>query len=428
MARSASMSPGEALDAAQRALGTNRPHGSDKITSDTRGAVRAWLVAEGIPSTYVQMLSLASLKGLWSDDTNGTLAAVRVMAKNQRGQEVEAPIIAAQTEGDEFWIDEAAQLPLSTEGQPAPTPIKTKSDNTKASEEASKKLAEALQLITGLQQRPTDMDEDRVITLIHQHTPKTESAVSRIEIKLPDRPLLKTGKAPRHYAFDEILTAIAAGLNVLLVGPAGCGKTHLAEQIATALSLDFQFSGAVSSEYKLLGFIDAQGRTVTTNYRLAYENGALFLWDEIDASAAQAMLSFNAGLANGHQDFPDGIVKRHANFRAVASANTYGNGADRVYVGRNQLDAASLDRFHVIPMDYDEKLERTLYGDGEWTGYVHKARRAVRTLNLRHVVSMRAIDQGQKLLAAGLDRKAVERGSLWKHLSDADIAKVKAAM
>src|SRR5690606_16360641 len=36
-------------------------------------------------------------------------------------------------------------------------------------------------------------------------------------------------------------------------------------------------------------------------------------------------------------------------------ANTYGRGNDRLYVGRNQLDEATLDRFRIgtIPMDYD---------------------------------------------------------------------------
>ena len=154
----------------------------------------------------------------------------------------------------------------------------------------------------------------------------------------------------------------------------------------------------------------------------------MFLWDEIDASSASALLAFNAGLANGHQDFPDGAVKRHADFRAIASANTFGNGADRVYVGRNQMDGASQDRFFTIAMDYDERLERALYGDTEWTRFVQKVRASVRNLNLRHIVSMRAIDMGTRLLAAGLDRDFVEAGTLWKGLAPADVAKIRAGM
>lgn len=305
-----------------------------------------------------------------------------------------------------------------------PTPTPKQKRMTPDADTAAKKLGEALAMIAGA----GGLDEDRVIQLINEHAPKSEALTYRVEIKMPDRPKIEQDNEPRHEAFPEVLSAVGAGLNVLLVGPAGCGKTHMAEQVAKTLGIGFRFSGAVASEYKLLGFIDAHGKTVTTEYRRSYEEGGLFLWDEMDASAPGALLAFNAGLANGHQDFPDSVIKRHADFRAVASANTYGNGADRMYVGRNQLDAASLDRFYMIPMDYDEKLERTLYGDDEWTSYVHKARKAVATLKLRHVVSMRAIDQGQRMLAAGQKWETIARAVLWKHLDKADIAKVTAAM
>lgn len=239
---------------------------------------------------------------------------------------------------------------------------------------------------------------------------------------------IESGK-PRHEIFQEVCQAINKGLHVLLVGPAGCGKTHMAEEIAGVLDLPFKFTGAVSSEYKLLGFMTAQGALVRTEYREAYEHGGLFLWDELDASSAQALLSFNAGLSNGHQDFPDQVVKQHKSFRAIASANTYGNGADRMYIGRNQLDAASLDRFYVVNMDYDETLESVLYGRDEWVTYVQSARRAMRELGgIRHVISMRAIQMGLKMKGSGIPRAKVEQACLWRHLQKDDVDKIKRAM
>lgn len=239
---------------------------------------------------------------------------------------------------------------------------------------------------------------------------------------------IEAGK-PRHKVFQEVCQAVNKGLNVLIVGPAGCGKTHMAQEIAEVLDLPFKFTGAVSSEYKLLGFMTAQGALVRTEYREAYENGGLFLWDELDASSAQALLSFNAGLSNGHQDFPDKVVTQHKQFRAIASANTYGNGADRMYIGRNQLDAASLDRFYVVNMDYDEQLECALYGRDEWVLYVQGARRAMRKLGgIRHVISMRAIQMGLKMKGSGISRAQVEQACLWRHLQHDDVEKIKRAM
>jgi len=269
-----------------------------------------------------------------------------------------------------------------------------------------------------------------------------------VTVKLPDRPEITTGSEPHHYAFPEVLAAVGAGLNVMIVGPAGAGKTHLCEQVAKALGITFGFTGAVASEYKLLGFIDAQGRPIRTEYRERYEHGGVFLFDEQDASAPTAILSFNAGLANGHQDFPDAVVPKHPTFRAIASANTYGNGADRQYVGRNQQDAAAQDRFYVIPIDYDESLEVSLYGGQGKTGkrqgatvkepgtintaeivaHVQKVRATVAKLNIRHVVSMRATDQLIRALAAGIDRDSAERGAIWKGMKPEDVAKIKAAL
>jgi hypothetical protein len=56
------------------------------------------------------------------------------------------------------------------------------------------------------------------------------------------------------------------------------------------------------------------------------------------------------------------FIKRHKTFRLVLAANTWGTGATRQYVGRNQLDASTLDRFCLatIFVTYDESLESSL--------------------------------------------------------------------
>jgi hypothetical protein len=207
-----------------------------------------------------------------------------------------------------------------------------------------------------------------------------------------------------HRQFPRLLKMLSAGVNVWLAGPAGSGKTTAAEQAAKALGLAFYFNGAIDTEYKLSGFVDAQGRVVSTAFRRAYADGGVYLFDEVDASLPSAVLAFNAALANGHADFPgcDQPVARHPDFRCVAAGNTWGLGATSEYVGRCKMDAAFLDRFCQLTWDYDEDLERGLATTAAWCSKIQALRAKAKARGLKIVVSPRATINGCKLLAAGM--------------------------
>lgn len=259
-------------------------------------------------------------------------------------------------------------------------------------------------------------------------------APRRIEIITPKATLQLDGKV-RHKLFEQALTAVLCG-PVALIGPAGAGKTTLALQIAEAIPrkenpkemVPFHFTGAIASEYKLMGFIDANGRIVNTAFRDAYTKGGVFLFDEIDASMPQAVLAFNNALANDTCDFPDGNHAKHPDFYVIAAANTYWTGADRVYVGRNQLDGATLDRFIFLTVEYDEAMEAKLTDNEEWVEHVQFAREAVRLLKIRHIVSPRATIYGSKLLASGIPFLQVEKMVLFKGMPTEDVKRIKAKM
>ena len=173
---------------------------------------------------------------------------------------------------------------------------------------------------------------------------------------------------------------------------------------------------------------DAKGKVVRTPFRNAFENGGVMLFDEFDAFYPSPALCVNAALANGYCDFPDGMVHKHEDFIAVACCNTFGRGADRQYVGRNQLDAATLDRFMVMEINYDEVLESHLAGNQSWVTWVQAVRARVEALNVRHLVSPRASIMGAKLLEAGMDLEQVKEMTVWKGIDRATREKINVVL
>lgn len=228
-----------------------------------------------------------------------------------------------------------------------------------------------------------------------------------------------------HRRFPDLLAKVQCGVNVWLAGPAGTGKTTAAHNVAKALELPFFFNGAIDNEYKLLGFTDAQGRIVSRPFRKAYTEGGVYLFDEVDASMPGALLAFNAAMANGHCDFPDGCFQRHETFRAIAAANTYGQGANADYVGRNRMDGAFLDRFVMQQWEIDETLERAISGNDKWVTYVQDVRKRVGDKGIKVIISPRASIHGARMLASGISWEECQFSCLRRGMSDEQWAGVR---
>lgn len=245
-----------------------------------------------------------------------------------------------------------------------------------------------------------------------------KKTVKVIEIKQPgDLPNKKIGVC--HKMTQQIAEVCNLGIHQMLVGPAGGGKTTCCEKVSEILDLKFypMSVGPHTTKSDLLGFIDAAGNYHSTPLREAFENGGLLLLDEVDAANAGVLTIINALLANGYCSFPDGVKHRNEKFRCICACNTYGRGADRQYVGRNQLDAATLDRFAVVDFDYDEDMERTIAGNDAWVEKVQRYRKRANDLKMRVVISPRASIFGARLLASGMKEKLVEELVLWKGVS-----------
>ena len=240
-------------------------------------------------------------------------------------------------------------------------------------------------------------------------------------IKIERKGKTKETKGLFHKDFEKICKIVDSNVPLMLVGGAGAGKNHTLEQVAEALDLEFYTTNAVNQEYKLTGFIDANGKYHETEFYKAFTNGGMFFLDEIDASCPEALIILNGAIANKYFDFPTGRVKANEKFRVVCAGNTYGTGADMVYVGRNVLDGATLDRFVVVPFDYDENVEKTLAYDMELYEFIKSLRKAVNDSGLRYIVSMRALINATKLLEIGIDKETILKTAIVKNMQIDDI-------
>lgn len=203
--------------------------------------------------------------------------------------------------------------------------------------------------------------------------------------------------------FETMVQLCGQRIPLMLVGPAGCGKTYLASKVAEALGLKFydQSCSEGVSESIFTGWllpIEKGGafEYVPSPFVTAYENGGVFLLDEIDAANPNLLTFLNKAIANDSfflpQRYKNPLVKKHPDFVVIAAANTFGNGADGQYVGRNALDAATLDRFRagMLHMDYSDEVETALV-DADVLSWGRAIRKAIRQHGLRRIMSTRVL-------------------------------------
>jgi|688.fasta_scaffold195912_2 cobaltochelatase CobS len=222
-----------------------------------------------------------------------------------------------------------------------------------------------------------------------------------------------------HNQFESILNVANERLHIWLTGTAGAGKTQVCEQVSKALNLPFYSLSvcAQTTESKLLGYNDANGNFVSTIFFEAYKNGGVFLLDEIDNGNANVLSVLNAALANGLCSFACGMVQKHKDFICIAAANTIGTGGNIQYVGRNRIDAATLDRFIMIDFKIDEVLEMNISPNKEFTKTIQALREKARKKGMNVIISPRASINGGKLVNANFTTEQALNMVLFNKLS-----------
>lgn len=167
--------------------------------------------------------------------------------------------------------------------------------------------------------------------------------------------------AGKHELFGYLLVLVENGINTMLIGPAGTGKSHIAEQVAEFLNLPYGEAGmsAGASRGDLLGrhTISTEKPWITSEYTGIYSGGGIFNFEEIDRADPGVLVSLNNSLAGKtlYNTIDGERYPRHENFTPVSTANTFGLGANRNYTSAERLDAATIDRFRMgrmfLPLD-----------------------------------------------------------------------------
>lgn len=225
--------------------------------------------------------------------------------------------------------------------------------------------------------------------------------------------------------YDWVYLLIAARIHAYIYGPAGCGKSHIVEQAAHhfGLSFDSISLNVMTQPSALLGFMGLSldgGKYVGTAFRQIWEFGGIFLIDEMDNASGNLLTMLNSGLANRFINFPDKTVTMHPDCVVISTGNTTGRGKTAQYIGRQTLDAATLDRFVYLSHNYDEALELRLAAGTaveeettgkveyvpcvdsvlrtKWAKVIQSIRKNMKKHGLQTVVSMRPTITGCKLL------------------------------
>lgn len=277
------------------------------------------------------------------------------------------------------------------------------------------------------------MDENRVRAIAAEVTAEAiarGAAIPReIIVKGPDV-AHNIGAEIVNPVFDKVVKLAAQGVNVLLKGPAGCGKTHLGHQVARALGKTFaSISGSSGvTEAHLTGrLLPGEGGRFTYYpapfvIQYAKDDGA-FMFDELDAFDSNCLLTVNQATANGGFEIEaraagglDTYVKRGERVILMGTMNTFGTGADAQYVGRNPMDAATLDRWYVIQMDYCAELESALIGadpaDVKLGAWVLQLRQRANDAKLRRIVSTRTLQKALTARRAGIPVAEIKADTL----------------
>mgnify|MGYP000929459249 FL=1 len=329
--------------------------------------------------------------------------------------------VGAITRGDnDVMIPGDGKFAQSYEGRTSETTtVKELREQIQDLQKDKDKLIEKVKQAVDAAQEGIKKAEERV-KAAEEEAKKAGGRIIQVQLKDGNKKI-RDVKGVFHPKFERILQLAKRRKNIFLYGPTGCGKTHVCQQLAEALNLPFYFVSCTTgmSEGQLAGRLLPVGKQGTFEYIIgefvkAYETGGVFLLDEIDAADPNVLLIINSALANNKLAIPNRPKKpyadKHKDFICIAAANTVGTGANRLYSGRNKLDAATLDRFQIgkVYMDYDSNVESQLCPNTELRTQLLSFREKVRSHRMERAVSTRFMIDAYEMMESGWTLQDVE--------------------
>ena len=323
-------------------------------------------------------------------------AAARRAAKESTPAE---PAPATTSTNEE--VSTPAGVATSTDEEVStPAPAETSTTESTPAEPAVPTMDAAQAAIAGLFGGVTAQVTAQVMAQVKKMlAPIMDAApvVHEVKVTLPDGSA-HTSTGAKHEMYDLIVKYVALGQSVYLYGPAGTGKTTIAQDVAKVTGREFFSTSAIQEEFSLCGYNDANGRYIGTQFFQACDKASkgtkvVFCFDELDNSNPQVLKKFNTALANGYFDFPCGRVSwEKGAFVAIGTGNTCGTGATAEYNTSYKMDESTRNRFRFIFIDYCPAIEEVCArGNKELLRFCRAIRTAAKRAGVSLCISYRNI-------------------------------------
>ena len=247
---------------------------------------------------------------------------------------------------------------------------------------------------------------------------------------------------------DRLATDVKLGRTIAVRGPAGNGKSTGVRNTLNQMGYNIYHLDCTDSTTaeQLVGGLYPEGDG-KGGINMIFRDGiftkafkdpkAAIQLDEFDALDPRVVMTLQSALhrASGDHkrkvhspDIDGGFVEAVGDCPIVVTMNTWGNGATREYVGRNAMDAASMDRFDsVLDTGYNKEVEKLVssgFNENTAKWVVKKAnevRKKAEDKNLKIVFSTRrciAIAEAVEKLA--LDKEEAFSRDFTERLEEMD--------